>query len=153
MNRKAFLTGLILIIACGTPETSAKLSEQSLIRHTAALLSRVIDDNPGREAEIRTLFNGTVMEGNRGIRLLDKFGIFMSNMEKKGIEIRRTSFYRKDDIFTLFFVMKDGKDEQLYTLFLEYGYGNKGRCVLRDIYFSIVFEERMNEIRSFFEAR
>lgn len=153
MNRKVFVAGLILIFAFGTQGTSAKLSEKALAQHKSALLSRVIDDNPDRESDIRTLFNGTVMEGNMGIRLLDKFGIFMSNMEKKGIEIRSTKFYRQDDIFTLFFVMKDGKDDQLYTLFLEYGYGRKGRCVLRDIYFSIVFEDRMNEIRSFFEAR
>lgn len=153
MNRKAFMIGIMLIVACGTMSARAKLSEKGLAQHKAAILSRVIDDNPEQDADIRTLFNGTVMEGNMGIRLLDKFGIFMSNMEKKGIEIRSTRFYRKDDVFTLFFVMKDGKDDQLYNLFLEYGYGRKGRCVLKDIYFSIVFEERMNEIRSFFEAR
>jgi hypothetical protein len=153
MNRKAFMVGLMLIIACGTMAGRAKLSEKDLAQNKTALLSRIIDDNPDREADIRMLFNGTVMEGNMGIRLLDKFGIFMSNMEKKGIGIRSTRFFRQDDVFTLFFIMKDGKDDQLYTLFLEYGYGRKGRCVLRDIYFSIVFEERMNEIRSFFEAR
>jgi hypothetical protein len=153
MNRKVCITGIILIIACGTPDGRAKISEKDLAQHGAALLSRVIDGNPDHEADIRTLFRGTVMEGNAGIRLQDKFGIFMSTMEKKGITIQSTRFYRQDDIFTLFLVMKDGKDDQLYTLFLEYGYGRNGRCVLRDIYFSIVFEERMNEIRSFFEAR
>lgn len=153
MNRKAFVTVIILMIACGTPATRAKLSEKALAHHKSALLSSVIDDNPEREADIRAFFNGMVLEGNMGIRLLDKFGIFMSNMEKKGIEIQRTRFFRQEDMYTLFLVMKDGKDEQLYTLFLEYEYGGKGRCVLKNIYFSIVFEERMNEIRSFFKAR
>ena len=153
MNRVVITAGLILIIACGTTTAPARLSEKELSQYKAALISRVIEDSPDREADIRTLFKGTVMEGNMGIRLLDKFGIFMSNMDKKGIGIQSSRFYRHDDVFTLFFVMKDGKDGQLYTLFLEYKCGTKGRCVLKDIYFSIVFEERMSEIKSFFEAR
>jgi hypothetical protein len=153
MNRIAVSAGLILIVLCGASAVNARLSEKDLAHYTSAMLSRVIDDNPEREEDIRTFFNGMVMEGNMGIRLLDKFGIFMSNMEKKEIEIPRVRFYRQESLFSLFFVMKDRKDNQRYTLFLEYEYGKKARCVLKDIYFSIVFEERMNEIKSFFEAR
>ena len=152
MNRSAAAL-LILAVALIVPAANAKLSEKELDRYRSAVLSRVIDDNPEREEDIRTFFNGMVMEGNMGIRLLDKFGIFMSNMEKKDIEIRRTRFFRRDSAYSLFFVMKDRTDSQLYTLFLEYEYGRKARCVLKDIYFSIVFEERMSEIKSFFEAR
>jgi hypothetical protein len=153
MKRTAAAAGLILIISCGAPAVKAKLSEKDLAHYRSVLLTRVIDDNPEREADIRTFFNGMVMEGNMGIRLIDKFGIFMSNMDKKGIGIERVRFFRAEKIFSLYFVMKDGKDDQLYTLFLEYEYGRKARCALKDIYFSIVFEERMNEIKSFFEAR
>ena len=152
MNRSAAAL-LILAVALIVPAANAKLSEKELDRYRSAVLSRVIDDNPEREEDIRIFFNGMVMEGNMGIRLLDKFGIFMSNMEKKDIEIRRTRFFRRDSVYSLFFVMKDRTDSQLYTLFLEYEYGRKARCVLKDIYFSIVFEERMSEIKSFFEAR
>ena len=144
---------VILAVALVVPAANARLSEKELERCRSAVLSRVIDDNPGREEDIRTFFNGMVMERNMGIRLLDKFGIFMSNMEKKDIDIQRTRFFRQDSLYSLFFVMKDRKDGQLYTLFLEYEYGRKARCVLKDIYFSIVFEERMGEIKSFFEAR
>ncbi|MBN1496237.1 MAG: hypothetical protein JXA07_05670 [Spirochaetes bacterium] len=45
------------------------------------------------------------------------------------------------------------RDAQLYTMFIEYAYEASAQCVLRDIYFSIVFEERKKEIRGFFEAR
>lgn len=96
---------------------------------------------------------GLVLEGRMGIALLDKFGLFFSTMEKKGVDINRIRCYGRDDLFSLFFIMKDRTDDQLYTLFLEYEYGKGGRCTLKDIYFSIVFEERMNEIRSFFETR
>jgi len=153
MKQIAAAATLVLVITCVVLASNAKLSEKDLAHYRSAIQSRVIDDNPEREEEIRTFFNGMVMEGNRGIRLLDKFGIFMSNMDKKEIEIQRTRFYRQESVYTLFFVMKDRKDSQLYTLFLEYEYGKKERCVLKDVYFSIVFEERMNDIKSFFEAR
>ncbi len=96
---------------------------------------------------------GMIMEGRMGISLLDKFGLFLSNMEKKEVSINRIRFYSQDDQFSLFFVMKDQKDDQLYTMFLEYEYGKGGNCILKEIYFSIVFEERMNDIKGFFETR
>lgn len=94
-----------------------------------------------------------VIEGNKGIRLIDKFGIFMENMDKKGIDVLRVRFNIHNELFSLFLVMKDSSDKQLYTMFIEYEYGRGVRCVLTDIYFSIVFEERMKEIRDYFETR
>jgi len=38
-------------------------------------------------------------------------------------------------------------------MFIKYAYKPSAQCCLRDVYFSIIFEERMKEIRSFFEAR
>lgn len=96
---------------------------------------------------------GTIMEGRMGISLLDKFGLFLSNMEKKEVTVNRIRFYSQDDMFCLFLILKDQKDDQLYTLFLEYEYGKGGNCSLKVIYFSIVFEERMNDIKRFFETR
>jgi hypothetical protein len=116
-------------------------------------MGRVIEDNPEYEARIRRFMKGMILEGRMGIPILDKFGLFLSNMEKKGVAVNRIRFYSQDDLFCLFFVMKDLKDDQLYTMFLEYEFGKGGRCILKEIYFSIVFEERMKEIKSFFEAR
>ncbi|HPV43086.1 MAG TPA: hypothetical protein PKX40_18050 [Spirochaetota bacterium] len=119
----------------------------------SAFMGRVIEDNPEYEARIRRFMKGMILEGRMGMPILDKFGLFLSNMEKKGVAVNRIRFYSQDDLFCLFFVMKDLKDDQLYTMFLEYEFGKGGRCILKEIYFSIVFEERMKEIKSFFEAR
>jgi hypothetical protein len=142
-----------LLVICCTAHTSAKISEKTLAQYKSAFMARAIEDNPDYESRIRRYLKGVVLDGRVGIALLDKFGLFLNNMEKKGVDIARIRFYGRDDLFCLFFTMKDRKDDQLYTLFLEYEYGKGGKCTLRDIYFSIVFEERMNEIRSFFETR
>jgi hypothetical protein len=113
----------------------------------------VIEENPEYEHQIRTFLAGMVMEGRKGIRLLDKFGLFLGNMEKKGVGISRIRFFSHNELFCMFIVMKDQKDDQLYTMFVEYEYVSGARCVLKDIYFSIVFEERMKEVKSFFETR
>jgi len=54
-----------------------------------------------------------VMEGRKGIRLLDTFGLFLGNMEKKGVSFNRIRFYAHNERFCIFIVMKDGNDEQL----------------------------------------
>jgi len=113
----------------------------------------LIEENPEYERQIRTFMDGMVMEGRKGIPLLDKFGLFLDNMEKKGVSFNQIRFYAHDERFCIFIVMKDENDDQLYTVFIEYEYDADARCVLKDIYFSIVFEERMKEIRSFFETR
>lgn len=142
-----------LLVLCCTSHSSAKISERTLGQFKSAFMGRVIEDNPEYEARIRRFMKGMILEGCMGIPILDKFGLFLSNMEKKGVAVNRIRFYSQDDLFCLFFVMKDLKDDQLYTMFLEYEFGKGGRCILKEIYFSIVFEERMKEIKSFFEAR
>lgn len=142
-----------IFVMCCTEHSSARISEKTLAQYKSAFMARIVEDNPDYEGRIRTFMKGLVLEGRMGIALLDKFGLFFSTMEKKGVDINRIRCYGRDDLFSLFFIMKDRTDDQLYTLFLEYEYGKGGRCTLKDIYFSIVFEERMNEIRSFFETR
>jgi len=142
-----------LFVICCMEHVSARISEKTLAQYKSAFMARIVEDNPDYESRIRTFMKGLVLEGRMGMALLDKFGLFLSTMEKKGVDITRIRCYGRDDLFSLFFIMKDRTDDQLYTLFLEYEYGKGGRCTLKDIYFSIVFEERMNEIRSFFETR
>ena len=153
MNKPGLMLIIALTVLCCTKHTSAKLSEKALSNFKTVFLNRIINDNPDQEAHIKKYLNGIIREGHAGMRLLDKFGIFLSNMEKKSIEISKIRFYRNNDRFSLFFVMKDQKDDQLYTMFLEYVYGRGGKCELEESYFSIVFDERMKEIRNFFETR
>jgi hypothetical protein len=148
-----FLLFLTLLIVCCSPRASAKISEKSLSHYKSAFLTMLIEENPEYERQIRTYMDGMVMEGRKGIPLLDKFGLFLDYMEKNGVSINRIRFYSHDGRFCMFIVMKDENDEQLYTVFIEYEYDADARCVLKDIYFSIVFEERMKELKSFFETR
>ena len=143
----------ILMSVCCSTRSSAKISEHTLSNYNSLFLSRVIEENPDLESSIRRCLGGMVIEGNKGIRLIDKFGIFLENMDKKGIDVLRVRFNIHNELFSLFLVMKDSSDEQLYTMFIEYEYERGARCVLTDIYFSIVFEERMKEIRDYFETR
>lgn len=146
------LIACLMTLYCTKPAT-AKLSEKALSNYKSVFMDIVINDNPDQESQIRKYLNGIIREGHAGMRLLDKFGIFLSNMERKGIDINKIRFYHNNDRFSLFFVMKDRNDSQLYTMFLEYVYGRAGRCELSEIYFSIVFDERMKEIKNFFETR
>jgi hypothetical protein len=150
---KKILLIFILLIVCSTSQSSAKISEKTLSNYNSIFLTMVIEENPEYEHQIRTFLAGMVMEGRKGIRLLDKFGLFLGNMEKKGVGISRIRFFSHNELFCMFIVMKDQKDDQLYTMFVEYEYVSGARCVLKDIYFSIVFEERMKEVKSFFETR
>lgn len=152
MMKKISLFLLSMALSCST-QAANKVTETSLTNYNSLFLSKVIGDNPERESRIRTYLNGVVMEGHRGIRLIDKFGLFLGNMEKKEIQIERVRFFYHDDLFTLFFIMKDLQDDQLYTMYLEYEYGDRSQCILKEVYFSVVFEERMQDIKSFFEAR
>lgn len=145
---------LALVLLCCATQTPAKISEKDLGNYNSIFLSKLIDDNPDYEQQIRKYMNGMIMDGHMGIRLIDKFGLFMNNMEKKGIEVAKIRFFCTEmDVFIIFFVMKDRKDEQLYTMYLEYEYKKGASCYLKDIYFSVVFEERMKEIKNFFEIR
>lgn len=150
--KKPALIVLLLVLCCALP-ASAKISEKTLGQFKSAFMGRVIEDNPDCEDRIRRFMKGMILEGRMGIPILDKFALFLGNMEKKGVAVSRIRFYSQDDLFCLFFVMRDLKDDQLYTMFLEYEYGKGGTCILKEIYFSVVFEERMKEIRAFFEAR
>lgn len=143
----------ILMTVCCSTRSSANISEHTLSNFNSLFLSRVIEENPDSESRIRRYMNGIVIQGNAGIRLIDRFGLFLGNMEKKGIDLESVRFSSRGKLFSLFLVMKDRRDGQLYTMFIEYEYGSDARCVLTDIYFSVVFEERLNEIRDFFETR
>jgi hypothetical protein len=150
--KKLLLTTPLIMLCCIT-SSQATISEKTLSQFKSSFMARLIGDNPDYENRIRRFMKGMILEGRMGIPLLDKFGLFLSSMEKKGVDITMIRFYGRDERFCLFFVMKDRRDGQLYTMFLEYDYGAGGKCSLRDIYFSIVFEERMKEIKEFFENR
>ena len=142
----------VLALWCAHPALG-QLTEKGLSGYNASFLSRAIEDNRGDEERIRRCLNGYLLEGNRGSRLIDRFGMFLARMEAKGVELRRVRFFSRNDLFSFRLIMRDAGDGQVYTLYLEYECGPGGRCRLDDISFALSFEEGMKEARVFFEAR
>ncbi len=144
---------LIILSAWFADSATAGFSEKKLSSYNAMFLTRVIDENREDEGKIKKYLNGFLMEGQRGIRLLDRFGMFLAHMDKKGVELSHARFFSRNDLFSFHLLLKDMQDGQIYSLYLEYEYSRDGICLLRDARFSIQFEDGMKDARGFFEAR
>lgn len=129
----------------------ADIKENNLQQYKTAFRARVISDNPGKEQEITRCLEGMIREGGAGVRLIDKFGLFLYDSNSNNLELDRVRFLRdgSSSIFILF--LKDRADGQSYTLYLEYVFSaSKGTYTLGEIYFSKVFENRADSVREFF---
>jgi hypothetical protein len=132
----------------------ARISERELRDYSSSFLSMIIRDNRSYKARITECLNGMIKNGNAGMRLLDKFGLFIYDSRKQGICLKKSRFFYNDGQFNLFLIFEDDYDGQLYTLYLEYEYRSKERlCILKDVYFSLVFDEKMKNIEKFFKYR
>jgi hypothetical protein len=151
----SLLAVLPLIVALAvTSGLSAKITESQFKAYRSAVLSRIIEDNADDEKNIRTVMNSTLLQTSARIRLIDKFAIFYSDLRKKGITIKKSRFAMSGAVFFLFFIFEDEQDSQQYTLYLEYEYRQDKRAsLLKEIYFSVVFAERMKELQKFFMSR
>jgi hypothetical protein len=152
MNRmKGIITFFLIFISF---PLSAKISERELKHYSSHFLSRVIEDNREYERNIIECLSGVVKDNGAGMRLMDKFGLFLYESRKQGVVITKTRFFYHEHRFSLFIVFEDDYDGQLYTLYLEYAYNRKKRtCSLKDVYFSLVFDEEMKRIERFFKRR
>jgi hypothetical protein len=143
-----------ILVALPDDAAATRISESKLRMYRNAVLSRIIEDNPDREMRIRELMDGTVSHGKSRIRLLDKFALFYADMVRRGISMAKARYAEEGALRVLFFVFDDDRDDQQYTLYLEYTFNRSGRqCVLKDIYFSVVFAERMKELKKYFMTR
>jgi hypothetical protein len=132
----------------------ARISESELKNYSAEFLSMVIGDNRGYKSIITECLNGMIKNGSAGMRLLDKFGLFIYESRKEGICLKKARFFSADGQFSLFLIFEDDYDGQLYTLYLEYEYRRKEKiCILKDVYFSLVFDEKMKKVEEFFKYR
>jgi hypothetical protein len=142
---------LSIVFSGGTAYPS--ISEGELAHYSNAILARIVNENPESGSKVRQCLAGLLKDNASGMRLMDKLGMFLYDSSRRGIMVEKTSFYSKGDLFSLHLVLRDKKDSQQYTLFLEYDYLSGGHCVLRDVYFSLVFDQRQKEIRRFFGNR
>ncbi len=141
-----------LLILAGSNSYSA-ISEKELKKYGNSFLTKIIKDNPGYKRKIIKFMNGIIRSDNSGIKLIDKFALFIYDSKKNGIYVNKAKFLYDNDLFYLFIVFKD-KEEGEYTLFLEYKFNRKNNiCTLKDVYFSLVFNEKKENIENFFRYR
>ncbi|MFC1670713.1 hypothetical protein ACFL20_09995 [Spirochaetota bacterium] len=152
MFKNLFLTVLAVMLFQGL--SFAKISEKELKRYNSTFLNIILDGNKSNKSQIRRLLNGVVKNEDGGIRIIDKFGLFMYDCQKNSIVLKKAKFFHSDSVYHFFLILEDINDKQLYTLYLEYGYDYQKRSYhLMDIYFSLVFNEKMKEIEKFFKYR
>ena len=131
----------------------AGVKEKDLERYRNVFTAKILKDNPGREREIRAFLNGIVKKGGGGSVIADKFALFMYDSSVNRLTAEKINFFRYGNSTTLFIVLRDESDSGLYNLYLEYIYSKSGDSYsLGDIYFSMIFSDRIDSVRAFFEG-
>ncbi len=144
---------MIILLFSGTRGISASISESELQGISSGFLSKLISDSPDYRQSITECMNGIIKGNNSAIKLIDKMGLFLYDSKKKGITVSRTRFYFNKGTFFILILFRD-RQEGEYSLFLEYEYNSSGNlCSLKEIYFSLLFNEKKEEMENFFKFR
>jgi hypothetical protein len=114
-------------------------------------MKRIISGNPGRESEIRRCMDGIIKDGSAGVRLIDKFGLFLYDSRQNNLTLEKIKFLRDGHFYIFMITLKDNSDGGLYNLFLEYSYDSgRSAYTLTDISFSMVFADKIKSVSEFF---
>lgn len=147
---RRILPALITVIFFTCTSLSADVGEGELARLRGAFISMILADNPGREGEIRSFLGSVVRDGNTASRLIDRFGFFLYDSSRNGLELQRIRFLKDQGNAAFFIVLRDISDGQLYSLYLEYGITGGNTIRLSDTYFSMIYGERIKSVTKFF---
>ncbi len=141
---------LFFIISLSLP-LAADVGEGELAAFKSMFLKKIISGNPDRESEIRKCMDGIIRDGSSGVRIIDKFGLFLYDSRKNGLTLERIKFFRDGSAYIFMITLKDDADGGLYNLFLEYSYeAGRGAYKLTDISFSMVFADKIKSVSEFF---
>ena len=145
---------LILCIVISIPAVIfAEIKESELANYRSVFLKKILSNNPNREAEIRRCMDGYIKSGSSGIRLLDKFALFLYDCNSKSLNIEKVKFYKDGNINLLIITLKDKSDGSIYSLSLEYTYiPARGSFELSDISFSMIFPDKIKGVSQFFSG-
>ncbi len=146
--RKTVFIIFIIFIALSL---SAEIKEKELNHYRERFISKIKRDNPGMHSAIGRCMDGIVRQGSAGTRISDKFALFLYDSSRNRLSLERVRFFKQGSIDAFMIVMKDLSDGQLYNLYMEYFWSGKNKSyTLKDIYFSMVFREKMDSVRDFF---
>ena len=130
---------------------AADVGEGELSGYKSIFLKKIISGNPGREQEIRRCLDGVIRDGKSGVKLIDKFGLFLYDSKRNGLSLEKIKFIHDGRFYIFMIILKDNSDGGIYNLYLEYTYDSgRGSFRLSDIYFSMVFGEKIKSVSEFF---
>jgi hypothetical protein len=152
-NIKSVLLPVIALLYF-TLSLSAEIRESELEKMSSSILKKIISDNKDESPAIREYLNGVVVGNNSGMKLIDKLALFVLNSNKNGVKLHRTLFFQnRKESFMLLLVFNDEEQEE-YLLHLTYSFEKRRKiCTLKDIYFSLVFGEKKEQVDNFFRYR
>lgn len=153
--KKIIFTICATILMCSifTSKSHAKISEHQFNKLKIRFLKKTIRDNPHFKTYIRGILSGIVPDGSAGMRLLDKFALFLYDMKKSKLYLKKTKFFYKNRICMFMLILHNKKRKQSYTLYLEYRYSYGRKLFLRDAFFSAVFMKRQKRVINFFKNK
>lgn len=129
----------------------ADVGEAELSSYKSLFLKKIISNNPERENEIRKCMEGIIKDGSSGVRLIDKFGLFLYDSKRNGLDLEKIKYIRDSHFYIFMITLKDSADGGLYNLFLEYSYeSGRDSYSLTDISFSMVFTDKIRSVSKFF---
>jgi hypothetical protein len=152
-NIKSVLLPVIALLYF-TLSLSAEIRESELEKMSSSILKKIISDNKDESPAIREYLNGVVVGNNSGMKLIDKLALFVLNSNKNGVKLHRTLFFQnRKESFMLLLVFNDEEQEE-NLLHLTYSFEKRRKiCTLKDIYFSLVFGEKKEQVDNFFRYR
>jgi hypothetical protein len=131
----------------------AEVKESELSNYRAAFLRKILAANPDKETEIRKCLDGYIKNVASGIKLIDKFSLFLYDCDSKGLTIEKIKFYKDGNVNLFIITLKDRSDNGLYSLSLEYTYlSARGSFELSDISFSMIFPDKIKSAAQFFSS-
>ena len=142
---------LCIIISVQASVIFAEIKENELSNYKTVFLRKIIASNPSRETEIRRSVNGYIKSSSSGIKIIDKFALFLYDCNNKGLSIEKIKFYKDGNINLFIITLKDKSDNGIYNLSLEYTYiAASDSFVLSDISFSMIFPDKIKSAAQFF---
>ena len=85
---------IFLFITVSVIPLAADVGEGELSGYKSMFLKKIIANNPDRESEIRKCLDGLIKDGSSGVRLIDKFGLFLYDSRKNGLSLERIKYFR-----------------------------------------------------------
>jgi len=130
---------------------AADVGEGELSNYKSLFIKKILSGSPERESEIRRCLDGIIRDRNSGVRLIDKFGLFLYDSSKNNLSLEKIKYFHDGQAYIFMITLRDNSDGALYNLFLEYAYEpRRGAFRLSDISFSTVFADRIKSVTDFF---